>query len=95
MVLPLCSRSRSCSSSAPALGRARAPALLSRSLLRELTLCDNNIDKEGAAAIAEAMEANSTLQYLNIRLNDFNVQNNLSLREAGSRRHTYTLTSKP
>ena len=33
--------------------------------LRELTLCDNNIDKEGAAAIAEAM-GNSTLQYLNI-----------------------------
>ena len=43
--------------------------------LRELTLCDNNIDKEGAAAIAEAMEANlDAVQYLNIRLNDFNVQ---------------------
>ena len=55
--------------------------------LRELTLCDNNIDKEGAAAIAEAMEANSTLQYLNIRLNDFNVQKPIlgMLREAKER----------
>ena len=46
--------------------------------LRELTLCDNNIDKEGVAAIAEAMEANSTLQYPNIRLNDFNVRDRSS-----------------
>ena len=45
------------------------------------------VDKEGAAAISEAMEANSTLLYLNIRLNDFNVQKPIlgMLREAKER----------
>ena len=64
-----------------------ASMLKCNTALRELTLCDNNIDKEGAAAIAEAMEANSTLQYLNIRLNDFNVQKPIlgMLREAKER----------
>lgn len=51
------------------MGRALGKLLSGRTVLTTLDLCDNLIGSMGGAAIGHALQTNTTLKHLNLRLN--------------------------